>query len=110
MRRLRRHRPGGPRDRAAARKRQASRVGHGRAPGQLVGVDLQVREQRYFAAFKVFDVNGDGRICVDELESLIRHCGAGRIDEPADALLAAADRDARLSLPEFRAALGFLSR
>ncbi|WP_280246130.1 EF-hand domain-containing protein, partial [Nocardia abscessus] len=29
------------------------------------------------AGFKVFDVNGDGRISVEELESLIRHRGAG---------------------------------
>uniref|UniRef100_UPI0024544388 EF-hand domain-containing protein n=1 Tax=Nocardia abscessus TaxID=120957 RepID=UPI0024544388 len=76
----------------------------------LVGGRIEVTDAD--AAFKVFDVNGDGRISVEELESLIRHCGAGRIDEPADALLAAADGDGDgyLSLPEFRALLEFLSR
>ncbi|MFD3425779.1 EF-hand domain-containing protein [Nocardia fluminea] len=64
------------------------------------------------AAFRVFDSNGDGRISVAELESLIRHVGAGRIDEPAAQLLAAADQDGDgyLSLPEFRVLLDFLSR
>ena len=64
------------------------------------------------AAFEVFDVNGDGRISVEELESMIRHIGAGRIDEPAADLLAAADRDGDgyLSPAEFRALLDFLSR
>ncbi|WP_336081614.1 EF-hand domain-containing protein [Nocardia sp. SSK8] len=64
------------------------------------------------AAFRVFDVNGDGRISVPELDSLIRHVGAGRIDEPAADLLAAADQDGDgyLSLPEFRVLLDFLSR
>lgn len=64
------------------------------------------------AAFRVFDVNGDGRISVTELESLIRHVGAGRIDEPAADLLTAADQDGDgyLSLPEFRVLLDFLSR
>ncbi|MGW6424723.1 EF-hand domain-containing protein [Nocardia sp. NPDC055053] len=64
------------------------------------------------AAFRVFDVNGDGRISVTELDSLIRHVGAGRIEEPAGDLLAAADQDGDgyLSLAEFRVLLDFLSR
>ncbi|MEV0768327.1 EF-hand domain-containing protein [Nocardia salmonicida] len=64
------------------------------------------------AAFRVFDINGDGRISVTELESLIRHVGAGHIDEPAADLLAAADQDGDgyLSLTEFRVLLDFLSR
>lgn len=64
------------------------------------------------AAFRVFDVNGDGRISVAELDSLIRHVGGGRIEEPAADLLAAADQDGDgyLSLPEFRVLLDFLSR
>ncbi|WP_084497341.1 EF-hand domain-containing protein [Nocardia amamiensis] len=76
----------------------------------LVGGRIEVTDAD--AAFKVFDINGDGLISVEELESLIRHVGAGRIDEPADALLAAADRDGDgyLSLPEFRMLLDFLSR
>lgn len=47
---------------------------------------------------------------MEEFESLIRHIGEGRIDEPADTLLAAADRDGYLSLPEFPSLLDFLSR
>ncbi|GAA5083221.1 EF-hand domain-containing protein [Nocardia iowensis] len=64
------------------------------------------------AAFKIFDTNQDGRISVEELESLIRHVGEGRIDEPAATLLVAADQDndGYLSLPEFRTLLDFLSR
>ncbi|MFF0544455.1 EF-hand domain-containing protein [Nocardia thailandica] len=64
------------------------------------------------AAFRVFDVNGDGRVSVAELESMIRHVGGGLIDEPAAALLAAADRDGDgyLSPDEFRDLLEFLGR
>ncbi|MFD4432898.1 hypothetical protein ACFWPJ_26545, partial [Nocardia sp. NPDC058497] len=47
-----------------------------------------------------------------ELDSLIRHVGAGRIEETAGDLLAAADQDGDgyLSLAEFRVLLDFLSR
>ncbi|MET7774032.1 EF-hand domain-containing protein [Nocardia sp. NPDC005366] len=76
----------------------------------VVGGRIEVTDAD--AAFEVFDVNGDGKISVAELESLIRHVGAGLIDEPAAALLAAADRDGDgyLSRAEFRALLDFLSR
>ncbi|MBH0775214.1 EF-hand domain-containing protein [Nocardia bovistercoris] len=76
----------------------------------VVGGRIEVTDAD--AAFEVFDVNGDGRISVAELESMIRHIGAGRIDEPAASLLAAADLDGDgyLSPAEFRALLDFLSR
>lgn len=76
----------------------------------VVGGRIEVTDAD--AAFEVFDVNGDGRISVEELESMIRHIGAGRIEEPAAALLAAADRDGDgyLSPAEFRALLDFLAR
>ncbi|MEV0292828.1 EF-hand domain-containing protein [Nocardia sp. NPDC050710] len=76
----------------------------------VVGGRIEVTDAD--AAFEVFDVNGDGKISVEELESLIRHVGAGRIDEPAESLLAAADRDGDgyLSPAEFRALLDFLAR
>ncbi|WP_433631123.1 EF-hand domain-containing protein [Nocardia sp. CA-120079] len=56
--------------------------------------------------------HGDGKISVEELGSLIRHVGAGLIDEPAESLLAAADTDGDgfPSPSEFRALLNFLSR
>ncbi|MFD3702992.1 EF-hand domain-containing protein [Nocardia sp. NPDC058658] len=62
--------------------------------------------------FTLWDRDGDGRISVTELEALIRHVGAGRIDEPAADLLAAADQDGDgfLSPAEFRVLLDFLSR
>lgn len=86
------------------------RVSHAEFQAAVVGGQIEVTDAD--AAFRVFDVNGDGRISVAELESMIRHVGGQLVDEPAAVLLAAADQDGDgyLSQAEFAALLAFLAR
>ena len=49
-------------------------------------------------AFKLFDADGDGKICAEELKNLIVKVGGEMADAEANALINAADLDGNLGI------------
>ena len=49
-------------------------------------------------AFKLFDADGDGKICAEELKNLIAKVGGEMADAEAAALINAADLDGNLGI------------
>ena len=51
-----------------------------------------------FKAFKLFDIDGDGVITIDELKSLISKVGGDMSEADAAALIHAADKDGNMGI------------